>query len=75
LFVSSILAAPTRAQNLFPPDQSVGSVPSFGGTGLFGLYYDDLAGFSSAAGSPPEASFTSSNLCFPDCQGADLGQL
>lgn len=69
LFALSIFASPAGAQNLIPPDQSVGSVPSFGGTGLFGLYYDNGNGFSSAASSQPEASFTTSNLCFPDCLG------
>ena len=57
------------AQNLIDPGQSVGAVPGFGGTGLAGLYYDNQNGFTSAAGSPPEASFTASNLCFPDCHG------
>lgn len=61
------LAPSLRAQNLIPPGESVGSVPDFGGTGLSGLYYDNNAGFSSSAGSPPEATFTASNVCFPDC--------
>lgn len=64
-----LVISSARAQNLIPPDQDVGSVPDFAGTGLFGLYYDNNAGFSSAQGSPPEASFTSTNICFPNCQG------
>jgi hypothetical protein len=66
------LAPSPRAQNLIPPDESVGSVPDFGGTGLFGEYYDNAAGYSSSAGSPPEATFTASNVCFPDCQGGSF---
>jgi hypothetical protein len=66
------LAPSLRAQNLIPPDASVGSVPNFGGTGLFGEYYDNAAGYSSSAGSPPEATFTASNVCFPDCQGGSF---
>ena len=69
LLAFSILAPPALAQNLIPPDQSIGSVPGFAGTGLLGLYYDNANGYSSAAGSPPEASFTASNVCFPNCQG------
>jgi hypothetical protein len=65
-----LLAPSVPAQNLIPPDESVGSVPGFGGTGLFGLYYDNNAGYSSAAGSPAEATFTTTNLCFPDCLGS-----
>jgi len=72
LLALSVLAPSSRAQNLITPDQSIGSVPDFGGTGLFGLYYDNGAGYSSAAGSPPEASFTASNICFPDCQGGNF---
>jgi hypothetical protein len=64
-----LFAGPAGAQNLIGPDQDVGPVPGFGGTGLAGLYYDNEAGFSSANASPPEATFTASNLCFPDCQG------
>jgi hypothetical protein len=60
---------PALAQDLIPPSEDVGSIPDFAGTGLFGLYYDNNAGYSSAAGSPPEASFTTTNLCFPNCLG------
>lgn len=67
-----VLAPSPRAQNLIPPDESVGSVLDFGGTGLSGLYYDNDAGFSSSAGSPAEATFTTTNLCFPDCQGGSF---
>ena len=63
------LAPSPLAQNLIPPSEDVGDVPGFGGTGLAGLYYDNSNNYSSAAGSPAEASFTANNLCFPDCQG------
>jgi hypothetical protein len=63
------LVLPASAQNLIPPSEDLGSVPTFGGTGLAGVYYDNGNNYSSAAGSQPEASFTTSNLCFPDCLG------
>ncbi len=68
--VALSLASAAPAQNLIDPSQSVGSVPTFGGTGLTGLYYDNLNGYYGSQGSAPEASFTSSNLCFPDCLGS-----
>jgi len=68
-FAALLLFSSAGAQNLIPPTESQGPVPTFGGTGLFGVYYDNGSGFSSAAGSQAEASFTTSNLCFPDCLG------
>ncbi len=59
---------PLRAQNTVPPGLGQ-PIPEFAGTGLFGIYYDNGDGFSSSKGSPPQASFTTTNLCFPDCQG------
>jgi hypothetical protein len=67
-----LLARSVPAQNLIPPDQSVGSVPDFGGTGLSGTYYDNNANYYSSTGSPPEATFTASNICFPDCLGGSF---
>ena len=74
VLVTTVIVAPlTQAQNLIPPSESEGSVPDFAGTGLSGLYYDNSAGYSgTVGGSPAEASFTSSNLCFPDCQGGSF---
>jgi hypothetical protein len=72
LVTTVILTPSTQAQNLIPPDESVASVPDFAGTGLLGLYYDNNAGYSSAAGSPAEASFTTTNICYPDCQGGSF---
>ncbi len=42
-------------------DSSVGSVPSFGGTGLAGTYYNY------GVTDEPLATFTSTNLCYPTC--------
>lgn len=67
-----LLAPSPRAQNLIPPSEDIGDVPDFGGTGLSGLYYDNNAGYSSSAGSPAEATFTATNVCFPDCQGGSF---
>jgi PA14 domain-containing protein len=64
-----IFAHPAPAQNLIDPSESAGSVPSFAGTGLAGLFYDTADGYSQASGSAPGASFQTTNLCYPDCQG------
>ena len=58
-----------RAQNLIDPSESVGSVPGYAGTGLFGLFFDNADGYSEANSSAPGASFLTTNLCYPDCQG------
>jgi hypothetical protein len=60
---------PARAQNLIDPSESIGSVPGFAGTGLFGLFFDNADGYSRANGSAPGATFLTTNLCFPDCLG------
>ena len=59
-----------RAQNMVGPDFGL---PGFAGSGLFGVYYDNGGGFSSTNGSMPQASFTTTNLCFPDCRGNSFG--
>jgi len=60
------------AQTVTPPGGPLG-IPDFAGTGLSGLYYDDSNGMTSADGNPAAASFTTTNLCFPDCQGNSFG--
>jgi hypothetical protein len=72
LFLCSAPDFSATAQNLIDPSESLGPVPGFGGTGLAGLYYDNENGFTSANSSPPEASFTTTNLCFPDCLGTSF---
>ena len=62
-------AQPARAQNLIDPSESIGSVPGYAGTGLFGLFFDNADGYSQANGSAPGATFLTANLCFPDCLG------
>jgi hypothetical protein len=59
-----------QAQITINPNQSIGAVPGFAGTGLFGLYFLDPqggGGFNNPDLSQPLASFTTTNLCFPDC--------
>jgi len=68
------------AQTLVDPNSRVSAVPGFAGTGLFGNYYNQgfpdetfesnvinsngpLTGYSSLA------TFLSTNVCYPDCQG------
>ncbi len=58
-----------RAQTLIDPSESAGDVPTYAGTGLWGLYYDSGDGFSSANGDIPEMSFQTTNACYPDCLG------
>ena len=65
----SISMQPARAQIVIPSGESIGNVPGYAGTGLWGLYYDNLDGYSSAQGSTPQASFVTTNACYPDCLG------
>lgn len=69
IILFGIFAHTALAQNLIDPSESAGSIPGFAGTGLFGLFYDTADGYSQANGSAPGASFTTTNLCYPDCQG------
>jgi hypothetical protein len=66
---SAMFMQPAWAQNLIDPSESIGSVPGYAGTGLFGLFFDNADGYSQANGSAPGASFQTTNLCFPDCLG------
>jgi hypothetical protein len=66
LLATAVSSHPALAQNMITPSYGLQDYP---GTGLSGVYYDNGAGDSSANGSPPEASFTTTNLCFPDCLG------
>jgi hypothetical protein len=68
-----------RAQEVdINPNDAVGPVPAFGGTGLFGQYYNfqtvtsqipnTATADSLVAGSNgPIATFLSGNICFPEC--------
>jgi hypothetical protein len=74
------LAGHASAQITIDPSESVGSVPGFAGTGLSGNYYyfpnnsigDLNQGDSLVAGaSGPTGTFTTTNVCFPDCINSD----
>jgi hypothetical protein len=70
-FVCALCAVnAAQAQITINANQSVGAVPGFAGTGLFGLYFLDPQGgngFNNPDLSQPLASFMTTNLCFPDC--------
>jgi hypothetical protein len=65
--LATIAAPSAQAQITINANQSVGAVPGFAGTGLFGLYFRDTDGFNTVNTGTPLASFTTTNLCFPDC--------
>ncbi len=70
ILVFAVTAHPARAQIVVDPRTSIGAVPGFAGTGLFGLYTRDVGNSNNFAAqdfSQPLASFTATNLCFPDC--------
>ena len=67
---AAAIAPPASAQNMVGPPNF--ALPSYAGDGLSGVYYDNLDGFSSAQGSQPQASFLTTNVCFPDCQGTEF---
>ena len=62
--------ATSQAQVTIDPSASAGSVPAYAGAGLAGTYYR----FNDP--STPYATFTTANICYPDCQGSlfDDGQ-
>ena len=71
MFLALGAAAPFRLAVADPilidASQRVGAVPGYAGTGLDGLYYDNNFGYSTDAGAAPQASFTTTNICYPDC--------
>ena len=69
--IAVVTAQPARAQIVVDPRSSIGSVPGFAGTGLFGRYTRDVGNggnFAIQDFSQPLAIFRTTNLCFPDCR-------
>src|SRR5947209_7622763 len=83
ILVALSAANQAHAQTLVDPNSRVSAVPGFAGTGLFGNYYNQgfadgtfesdvinsngpLTGYSSLA------TFLSTNICYPDCQGGSI---
>ncbi len=71
------------AQTLVDPNSVVGPVPSYAGTGLMGFYYNDdgntgpsdsevINSVGPLTGYPPLATFLTTNICYPDCDGNSI---
>jgi hypothetical protein len=72
-----------QAQTLVDPNSRVSAVPGYAGTGLFGNYYyrgtpdsqfeSDIINLNSSTITYPSlATFLSTNICYPDCQGGSI---
>jgi hypothetical protein len=68
--VVALTAGRAQAQTVIDPNDSIGPVPNYAGTGLFGLYNLDGGNQDYTGSSNPIASFLTTNVCFPDCLGS-----
>jgi hypothetical protein len=62
--VSTAMSRPADAQTVLGSSDSFGPVPGFAGTGLSGTYT------AFTVSQDPIATFTTSNICYPDCLGS-----
>ncbi len=65
--VSDMMPSRAQAQTMIGSNQSIGPVPDYAGTGLYGLYSITSGNAAFTGDTSPLASFLTTNICFPDC--------